>query len=173
MLKGLRGSSKPQTMSKPTEDQSKLAGLMEKLTICAIETPIDILKDRIVKVPRQEIVDKLNALYSEIIKLQYCLREYAIVEWYNTLDDRRKRLHDIFEKNRDFFKQSSEGKNWLFLSDINSKDLSTKIFDDKNSENEVYFTFFEDNETMKKALDNMRTSEVNKCLCTPLFNVNK
>lgn len=154
----------------PTEEQAKLAELMEKLTVSAIETPIDVLKERVSETPRQEIVDRLNALYSEMIKLQYRLREYATVEWYDTLDDRRKHLHDVFEKNREFFKEGSGGKNWLFLSDVKPKHLTTETLDD---EGEVYFTFFNDNETMNKALDNMRTREVNKCLCTPLFNVEK
>jgi hypothetical protein len=152
-------------------EQVKLAALMEKLTVDTIETPIEVLKERIVVMPRQDVVDNLNALYSEMVKLQYRLREYAIVEWYDALDDRRKILHNIFEKNRDFFKNESGGKNWLFIADVKPKSIHTEVVKDGNID--YYFTYFVDNDEMKVMLDKMRTREVNKCLCTPLFKVNK
>lgn len=154
-----------------TDEKTKLANLMEKLTVQAIETPIEVLKERISDMPREDVVAKLNAMYSEMVKLQYRLREYATVEWYDTLDDRRKGLHNLFEKNREFFKGGSEGKNWLFISDVKPKHLSTEVFTDDGPD--YYFTFFADTDAMNKTLDKMRTREVNKCLCTPLFKVDQ
>jgi hypothetical protein len=152
-------------------NKSKLADLMRVLTENAIDTPINVLKEKIALEPREEVETKLNAIYSEMIKLQYRLREYATVEWYDTLDDRRKKLHGVFEVNRDFFKTGSKGKNWLFLTDTAPKRITTETMTDGDVD--YFFMFFEDTSAMEDTLAKMRTREVNKCLCVPLFKATK
>lgn len=149
------------------DEKQKLATLMETLTVNAIETPIDVLRERVADEPREEIVKKLNAMYTEMVKLQYRLREYATVEWYDSLDDRRKNLHDVFEQNRDFFKKGADKKNWLFLTDIEPKHVKVEKID--HADKTYYFTFMEDTQSMEATIAKMRTREVNKCLCVPLF----
>lgn len=157
----------PNAMSQ--DEKAKLAQLMQTLTVNAIETPIRVMKEKIASESRQEVVNKLNALYTEVIKLQYRLREYATVEWYDTLDERRRRLHDVFEENRDFFKDGSKGKNWLFLTDVSPQRI--KVDTMEHDGHEYFFAFFGETAQLETSLNGMRTREANKCLCVPLFHV--
>ena len=59
----------------------KVNNLVNKVVNEAIETPIAILKERIKETPKEQLVEKIQATTTELIKLQYNLREYSIVEW--------------------------------------------------------------------------------------------
>jgi hypothetical protein len=149
------------------DTSTKLAKLMQTLTENTIDTPIDVLKERVATESREEIIKKLNAMYTEMVKLQYRLREYATVEWYDTLDDRRKSLHGVFEQNREFFKKGSGEKNWLFLSELKPEKIEVERMD--SGDQVYYFAYMIDTASMEADLASMRTRELNKCLCVPLF----
>lgn len=146
------------------DEKQKLTELMEKLTRNTIDTPIDVIKERIAKTPRADVVKELNATYTQLMRLQYNLREYAIVEWFNTLDSRRQELHYLFEKNREFFKCKANGSNWLYLSDVECGGIDTEIFEEAR-----HFAFFKDSDDMKVSMDKLKSRECLKCLCVPIF----
>ena len=158
-----------------TAPTTKVNKLVNKVVNEVIETPIAVLKEKIKETPREEIVDRIQAMTSELIRLQYSLREYSIVDWYdNELDDCRKKLHDVFERNRDFFKSGANGDNWLALCGTSKKPVNVKGFEEflgtsGDNNGPYWFCYFKDAETLNKAIDMMRKRDTNKLLCVPLF----
>jgi hypothetical protein len=145
-----------------------------------ILTPIDVLIERSKTTTRGELIERLNATSAELIKIQYQLREMAVVAWYQEQDDLRQHLHHVFERHIDFFKAGSvagvkEGDkpdNWLILSTQQTKPIKGVeefIGGKLDDRGPYYFTYFKDQETMKNVIDKMRVRDQNKMLCVPLF----
>jgi hypothetical protein len=145
-----------------------------------IVTPIDVLIERAKTTTRGELIERLNATSAELIKIQYQLRELAVVAWYQEQDALRQHLHHVFERNIEFFKAGSVAgtkagdkyDNWLILSTKQSKpinDIEEFIGGKLDDQGPYYFTYFKDQETMKPVIDSMRVRDQNKMLCVPLF----
>jgi hypothetical protein len=167
--------SKPQTTMSRNNKTKKVNNLVNKVVNEAIETPIAILKERIKETPKEQLVEKIQATTTELIKLQYNLREYSIVEWYeNELDDRRKHLHDVFERNREFFKAGANGDNWLAICNSTKTPANVKGFEefngtDADNQGPYWFAYFKDPTSLNRVIDSMRKRDTNKLLCVPLF----
>lgn len=149
--------------------------LVNKIVRDVIETPIAVLKGKVKETPKSEVIEKFNAITAELLRLQYTLREYSIVEWYeNELDDRRKHLHDVFERNREFFKAGAGGDNWLAICNTPNPPANVSGFEKflgtaADDQGPYYFAYFKDQEALNKVLDNMRKRDTNKLLCVPIF----
>lgn len=160
--------------NKLSKEELEIKNLVNVIVHNTIETPIATIIERTKEVPEKDIIEKINALKVELVKLQYRLREYAIADWYqNELDDLRKHLHDVFERNREFFKAGSKGENWLALS--TGIPSHTKGFEEFKGSSELdnkgpyYFRYFNDSNQMAVIIDRMRKRDTNKLLCVPLF----
>lgn len=149
--------------------EQKVSSIVNAVVNDTIDTPIAVLKERYKDVDPEDVVSMLNATISEMIKLQYKLRELSIIEWYDKLDDSRKHLHDVFERNREFFKAGAQSDNWLALSykSFNGYEQFNGLeADDKGP---YHFKYFKNTEEMTDSMDRMRQRDVYKVLCTPLF----
>jgi hypothetical protein len=152
--------------------------LVNKIVNDVIETPIAELKKRVKETPREKLLERYQALAAEMLKLQYNLREYSIVDWYeNELDDRRKHLHDVFERNREFFKAGAGTDNWLALCNTAKPPANVKGFEKfdgqaVDDQGPYYFAFFKDQVSLNKVIDDMRRRDTNKLLCVPIFKAN-
>lgn len=152
-----------------SKDSQKVSSIVNAVVNDAIETPMSVLIERTEKCSKDEILERYRATMSEMIKLQYRLREYSIVDWYkNELDDLRRNLHDVFEKNRDFFKAGSKGDNWLLLSNVNIERVN-ELEEFNDGENVYYFAYFSTQDKVNECIDNMRKKDTYKVLCVPLF----
>ena len=162
-------------MSSKTDSTTKVNQLVNKVVNDVIETPIAVLKERIKETSKDEIVQRIQAVTAELIRLQYSLREYSIVEWYdNGLDDRRKGLHDVFERNREFFKSGADGDNWLALCGTPKPPANIKGFEEflgreEDDQGPYWFCYFKDAETLNRAIDKMRRRDTGKLLCVPIY----
>lgn len=157
-----------------TEEEERTKNLVDIIVNNTIETPIAEIREKCKATPREEVIEKINALKVELVKLQYQLREYSILEWYdNELDDSRKHLHDVFERNRDFFKAGSRGENWLVLStNIPAHSKGFEEFKgscEEDNQGPYYFMYYTNNGDVAAAIDKMRKRDTNKILCVPLF----
>lgn len=148
-----------------------MAELTEKVVRDTIETPIKVLIQQVKEQSKEELIEEMNALAAEMIKLQYKLRTYSVVEWYNTLDDLRKHLHDVFEENRDFFKACSKGDNWMCISTVKIPVDDPVEFNGKEGDTRgpYYIGFFKSQEEMNKCIDKMEDSDTEYILCLPIF----
>lgn len=157
-----------------TEAEKKTRDLVNIVVNNTIETPIAEIRKKCAETTREDLIEKMNAHKMEMIKLQYQLREYSILEWYdNELDELRKHLHDVFERNRDFFKSGSRGENWLVLSTCNPTHIKGfeefKGSSEADNQGPYYFKYYADGKEVAVAIDKMRKRDTNKVLVVPLF----
>ena len=157
---------------------SKVNQLVNRVVNQVIETPIAVLQEKVKETPKEEIIERIQAVTAELIKLQYTLREYSIVEWYEKeLDERRKHLHDVFERNRDFFKAGADGDNWLAICNTAKAPVNVKGFEkflgtEADDQGPYWFAYFKDQEDLNKVIDDMRRRDTNKLLCVPIYKAN-
>ena len=168
-------SSSSSSAPVPPKKGSQVNQLVNKVVNEVIETPIAVLKERVKTTPREQVIEKIQAVTAELIKLQYTLREYSMVEWYDKeLDDRRKHLHDVYERNREFFKAGANGDNWLAICNPSKSPANVNCFEEflggeSDDQGPYYFAFFKDAESLNKVIDDMRRRDTNKLLCVPIF----
>lgn len=152
---------------------AKVSNIVNKVVNEVIETPIAVLKEKVKDTTKEDILERIHAVTSELIRLQYSLREFSIVEWYdNELDDRRKHLHDVFEQKREFFKAGANGDNWLAITNADKAPANINGFEKLEKQDDqgpYYFAYFKDTDALNVALTKMRTRDKNKLLCVPLF----
>jgi glutamine phosphoribosylpyrophosphate amidotransferase len=160
-----------QPTTQPTTQQ-KITDIVNIVVNDTIETPIAVLQARCAIESREVLTERLHASVSEVIKLQYQLREMSIVDWYEGQDPLRQHLHQVFERHREFFKAGSNGDNWLAIATKQSKEYNG--FEQFNgmvedTEGPYSFMYFQTTDDMVAVIDKMRLRDTNKLLCTPLY----
>lgn len=142
--------------------------LSKKIVSDAVETPVAVILERCKEVPREQVVEKIQALAHDLLRLQYTLREYSVAEWYEKeLDDERRQMHDVFEEGRDMFKKQSNGKNWLIMSSV---PFPSDVGHAKEYKEKYYFVFAKTQNDVQEFLKRLPESFTNHILCVPLFH---
>lgn len=128
------------------------------LASAPVEAPIDVLLARCASMPKEDVIQQMQRASRELLVLQYRLREHALVEWFQSMDEDRKRLHRMFEDVRPELKRESNGRNWVILS------LEQALPEQENL-NDLWYAFDGDTDSMLARIDAVQ----DKVLCEPLF----
>jgi hypothetical protein len=160
-------------MTEPTQSQLKLSRFVNAVVNDVIETPIQTLIEKTKDVTMDQLLERIHALTAELIKVQFEMREHAVVEWYqDELDDLRKHLHCVFERNRAFFKTGSRGQNWVSIMTTNPQRVEgfeEFLGGEEDDQGPYYFKYYKNNEDMNGTIDKMRLRDTHKMLCVPMF----
>jgi hypothetical protein len=140
-----------------------------------IHTKINDIRQKVTDMPKEKLVERIQATTTELVKLQYMMREYSVLEWYEKLGDRQKDLHDFFEKHvGDIKAQAGSNYNWVVLSDKEFKSekhiKEIKRFDE---DIDVWVGFLTTSKKVEKATKDYSDLKLQGMLFTPLFSVSK
>lgn len=151
----------------------------DQLAAYIVDTPIhtkisDIRKKRD-DMTKEKLVQRIQAVTTELVKLQYTMREYSVLEWYDKLGDRQKVLHDTFEHHVEEFKkmaqQGDQKFNWIVLSD--REFVPTKHIKNYQTFNDIWIGFIANMKKVEKTTKEYSTQKLEGMMFTPLFSVSK
>lgn len=149
----------------------------DQLATYIIDTPIhtkvsDIRKKRDT-MSKEKLVERIQAVTTELVKLQYTMREYSVLDWYDKLGDRQKVLHDYFEHHVEEFKKMAQPKhyNWIVLSDREIEPY--KHIKDIQKYNDFWIGFVSNIKHVEKATKEYSELRLNGMMFTPLFSDSK
>lgn len=139
-----------------------------------IMTKMATLKEMATHTPKESVVNKIQAVTTELVMLQYKLREYAVLEWYeNKLNDRQKELHNFFEKHIEPLKLKAQHDNWVVLSDHKFKVTPYITNTDQYSGNSIWYGFINNIKNVDNTTKEFNDTNLEGMLFVPLFSVNK
>lgn len=139
-----------------------------------IHTKIEDIRKKTVNMPKEKLVERIQATTTELVKLQYQMREYSVLEWYETLGTRQKKLHNFFEEHVDELKKQSDGNNWVVLCDKEFEPSKIiKGFKKFNDDTDVWIGFIPNAKKVEKVTKEYSKLRLEGMLYTPLFFVSK
>lgn len=140
-----------------------------------IHTKIADIEKKMSELPKEKLVERIQATTTELVKLQYMMREYSVYEWYEKLGEKQKELHDFFENRASDIKNTVDKKyNWVVLSDreiessVNIKDIKKYSKDD-----DIWIGFLTNSKKVEKAVKEFTELRLKGMLFVPLFSVSK
>lgn len=139
-----------------------------------IYTKIADIEKKVATMSKEKLIQRIQATTTELVKLQYLMREYSVLDWYYSIGDRQKVLHGFFEENIDVIKKGAGSLyNWVVLSDneLTQDDRiigSTKF--DKDTD--VWIGYLTSDVEVQQVVDRFSSEnvDVNGILFTPLFS---
>lgn len=153
--------------------------MANELTNYIVDTPvhtkIEDIKKKMSDLTIDKLVERIKATTSELVKLQYMMREYSVLQWYEKLGERQKKLHGVFENNVESIKALvGEKYNWVVLSDteieVTEKIRNVSKFDDGGN---VWIGFLETSNDVEEAIKTSVDDKLEGMLFTPIFSVSK
>jgi hypothetical protein len=147
--------------------------LIQHITDTPIMTKIADLEKMAIELPKNKLVEKIQAVTTELILLQFKMREHAVLDWYTKLNDRQKLLHLFFEENIDSMKLKANSDNWVVISDtwFESENIVKNI--EKYNDHEIWVGFIDTSDNVEKATCEYHNDELDCMLFSPLFSINK
>mgnify|MGYP000509168170 CR=1 FL=1 len=144
--------------------------ITQQIIDCPVTTTIADIRKMMEKHSKESIVDRIKATTAELLLLQYRMREYAILEWYDSLSERQQKIHMFYEKHYEEFKKRAGNNNWVMLVDnIDTiENVSVSKFDDNV---DMWICYVHDNdavETIAATIGDIKHEGVMFC---PMFSV--
>lgn len=130
-----------------------------------VATKIADIRKMAEKNSKESIIDRLKATSAELLLLQYRMRELSVLEWYDSLCDRQKKIHDFYEKHCDYFKKAAGNYNWVVLADYNIETMEMVEY------NDMWYCYVSDTKHVEKITEAMTADELNGVLCTPIISM--
>lgn len=152
--------------------------MADKLANYIVDTPIytkvDDIRKKTIDMPREKLIERIQATTTELVKLQYTMREYSILEWFDSLNDRQKALHMFFEQHAERFKKESNDKNWLVLSDHDFEVVENITIKGRFDDNtDIWYGFIDNASDVEAISEEYYEMKLDGMLYTPLFSISK
>lgn len=146
--------------------------LVQHIVDAPIYTKISVIRKKLDDLPHEKLIERINAVTCELVKLQLQVREYAVLDWYDKLNPRQKAIHDFFEEHSQFFIDKAGTKyNWVVMSDKEFKG-TRRVRDVKRFSDDVDM-WYGYSKKGEKAPDDFTDEQLEGMLFTPLFSVTK
>jgi hypothetical protein len=147
--------------------------LVHLISDTPILTKIADLEKMAIELPKNKLVEKIQAVTTELILLQFKMREHLILDWYTKLNDRQKLLHLFFEEKIDSIKRNAKSNNWVVISDCWFESDSIVENIDKYNDYDIWVGFIDTSDNVEKATCEYHNDELDGMLFIPLFSINK